>query len=292
MVRTSDLSGTVGDAVRAVNRSLRSAGIVEADIEARRLMEAVTGHTPSTLFLHADDVLSPEQSEALDALVRQRVAGVPVARLLGEREFYGLALRLVPEALDPRPDTEVLVDAALEALPGYSEDQSLRILDLGCGSGAIGLALLSQRPDLKCWAVDRSAAAAACAQTNASRLGFGARYMAHCGDWAAAIGGTFDAVLSNPPYIRRGDLAHLPAIVRDHDPALALDGGPDGLDAYRAILRDAERVLSPGGFVAFETGWDQQQPVARIGMDFGFDVTGRRQDLAGRDRGLVLRPRR
>jgi release factor glutamine methyltransferase len=286
---TRDRAGTIADAVRNTRRALDEAGIAEADIESRRLVEAVTGHTASTLFLHADDRLDAAQSETLASLVDQRCAGVPVARILGEREFYGLPLKLVSETLDPRPDTETLVDAVLGALPAPEASRALRILDLGCGSGAIGLALVAQRPDVQCWAVDRSEASARCALNNSKQLGLADRYAASVSDWGAAIEALFDVVVSNPPYIRRGDIANLPEAVRDHDPELALDGGRDGLDAYRTILGDVSRLLKRGGFVAFETGWDQHQALREISAAQGFEVSAARQDMAGRDRVLILR---
>lgn len=279
---------TVGQAVRRVTRGLRETGIAEADIEARRFCEAVTGHTPSTLFLHAEDALSGQQSERLDALMAERCSGKPVGRILGVREFYGLPLQLRPETLEPRPDTEVLVDAILAELPiGGSKDGV--VLDLGCGTGAIGLAILSQRPDLHCVAVDLAPEAAACAEANADRLGLGTRFAAMAGSWGEALSGSFDAIISNPPYVSAGELADLPTEVRAHDPMLALDGGSDGLDAYRAIISDLDRLLAPDGVVALETGWTQHDQISRLANAAGFDVARRIRDLAGRDRGLVLR---
>jgi release factor glutamine methyltransferase len=277
----------VGQAVRRTLRVLQDAGIGEANIEAKRLCEAVTGHTPSTLFLHADDKLTAEQMTHLDGLVMARVSGKPVGRILGEREFYGLPLRLVTETLEPRPDTEVLVDAAFAELR-VRENRERVILDLGCGTGAIGLAILSQRSDVRCVAVDVAPEAAACARANAEALGLGARFAAVAASWGDTLIGSFDAIVSNPPYISVEELDALPQEVRAHDPLLALDGGADGLDAYRAILSDIERLLAPGGFAALETGATQHDQISRIAEAEGFVVTRSVADLAGNDRVVIL----
>lgn len=278
----------LGAAVRRVSRLLRQAGVADAEIDARRCCEAVTGHTPSTLFLHEEQMLSPDQVVRLDGMIAARLGGKPVGRILNEREFYGLPLRLVPETLEPRVDTEVLVDAVLARLPVKLPAPSA-ILDLGCGSGAVGLAILSQRPDVHCIAVDLSPNAAACASANAQALGLGARFAAMAGSWGMALSGRFDAIVSNPPYIEKDALAHLPREVREHDPVLALDGGADGLDAYRSIFSDADRLLKSGGFLALETGADQHAAIAGLAQGAGLDLEHRLADLSGRDRVVVLR---
>ncbi|MEM8878628.1 MAG: peptide chain release factor N(5)-glutamine methyltransferase [Pseudomonadota bacterium] len=259
-------SETLGEAVRRATRLLRQAGIGEADTDARRCCEAVTGYTPSTLFLHETQSLTPQQSAKLDAMVASRIEGTPVGRILNEREFYGLPFRLVPETLEPRIDTEVLVDTVLDVLPTKPASPPI-ILDLGCGSGAVGLAILSHRSDVMCVAVDISPNAAACAKANAEMLGVGERFFVVAGSWGAALAVRFDAVISNPPYIPNGDLECLPIEVREHDPILALDGGADGLDAYRSIIADGDRLLAPRGFDATQAR-DPYQPSPSAGARY------------------------
>jgi len=260
------------------------AGIASADLDARLLVCAACG------IDHADLIRDPDQplgraAEALTSLAERRLARVPVSRILGRREFWGLPFAIGPDVLDPRPDTEGVVGAALDAIGGRRES-ALRILDLGTGTGAILCALLHELPGAYAIGVDRSPAACRVARDNIAALGFAARAAVACGSWADALDGRFDIVVSNPPYIPRGAIAGLGPEVRGHDPTAALDGGLDGLDAYRIIARQIPRLLRPGGVAALECGHDQGQAVAAL---VGAALAGTRvlKDLAGLDRVVV-----
>ena len=217
---------------------------------------------------HVELVREPDRAigvaaEELAAMAQRRIARQPVSRILGTREFYGLDFALGPAVLDPRPDTEILVDAVLAAL-GARRDGPLRLLDLGIGSGAILGALLTKLPSAYGVGVDRSAAACRIAWNNLAALGLAGRSAIICGDWTAALGGTFDVIVSNPPYIASGEIAGLAPEVRDHDPRAALDGGPDGLTAYRVLAPAAAALLAPGGILAFEVGAGQSELVVAL----------------------------
>lgn len=217
----------------------------------------------------------------LAQLAARRLAREPVHRILGRRAFWTLDLAITPAVLDPRPDTETLVEAAL-ALAGPR--RPARILDLGTGSGALLCALLVEWPEAIGIGVDRSIEACRVARRNAEVCGLGARALIVAGDWGAGLAGPFDVVVSNPPYIPSDAIRGLDPEVRDHDPALALDGGADGLDAYRAIVPLAARLLGPGGLLAVEVGWTQAADVAELLVRAGLDDVGRRRDLGGRER--------
>ena len=231
----------------------------------------------------------PPPDEGVDRffdLVARRADGEPVARILGRREFWGLPFALAPATLEPRPDTETVVEAALGLVRGAGGAAS--ILDLGTGSGCLLLALLSELPDAAGVGVDRSPAAAAAARRNARSLGLGDRARFVAGDWAEAISGRFDLVVSNPPYIATEHIEALAPEVRRHDPALALDGGADGLDAYRAIVADLPRLLAPSGVAVLELGAGQRDAVAGLARAAGLVVIGSNPDLAGTPRALAL----
>lgn len=227
------------------------------------------------LLTHDTDALTPEQQQTFDALTARRLAGEPVAYLTGRKEFYGLALQVDARVLDPRPDTETLVDWALEVLADW---QAPRIVDLGTGSGAIALALQQQRPDASVWAVDASADALAVASANARRLALNVQFAP--GSWLQALapGQQFDAIVSNPPYIRTDD-PHLAALT--HEPLSALASGADGLDDIRAIIEQSPAHLAPGGWLLIEHGWDQAPAVQQLLRAAGFGAVQSRNDLAG-----------
>lgn len=227
------------------------------------------------LLTHDTDALTPEQQQTFDALCARRLSGEPVAYLTGRKEFYGLALEVDARVLDPRPDTETLVDWALEVLADW---QAPRIVDLGTGSGAIALALQRQRPDACVWAVDASADALAVARSNAQRLALNVQFA--LGSWlqALAAGQQFDAIVSNPPYIRADD-PHLAALT--HEPLSALASGADGLADIRAIIEQSPAHLTPGGWLLIEHGWDQAPAVQQLLRAAGFAAVQSRNDLAG-----------
>ncbi|HRD75237.1 MAG TPA: peptide chain release factor N(5)-glutamine methyltransferase, partial [Hyphomicrobiaceae bacterium] len=220
----------------------------------------------------------------------RRLAREPVWRILGQRAFYGLELQIGPAVLDPRPDTETLVDVVLEATADAGAAAPLRILDLGTGSGAILLALLHERPSARGVGVDRSAAALQIARRNGEQLGLNDRVAWIESDWFAGVSGRFDVIVSNPPYIPTGEIAGLDPEVRNHDPRAALDGGGDGLDAYRAIVAGVAQHLAPGGLVAFEIGDIQGPAVSALMFSAGLELVGGvRRDLSERPRVVVAR---
>lgn len=250
-------------------------------LDAQLLLGHLLGQPRSWLIAHDDDVLPPQTAAAFDALCRRRAAGEPFAYLVGEREFHGLPLQVGPAVLVPRPDTETLVDWALELLAGELADRPApAVVDLGTGSGAIALAVKHRHPAARVSAVDVSDAALAVARGNAQRLGLDVGFRA--GSWWHPLPGQhFDLVLSNPPYIA-GDDPHLVALA--YEPSLALTPGGDGLDAIRAIVDGAPAHQQPGSWLLLEHGWDQARAVAALLQAAGFEGVSTRTDLANRDR--------
>lgn len=231
------------------------------------------------LLTHDTDALTPTQQQGFNDLCARRLAGEPVAYLTGRKEFYGLALQVDARVLDPRPDTETLVDWALEVLADWPAP---RIVDLGTGSGAIALALAHERRDARVWAVDASADALAVASDNAQRLGLELKFAQ--GSWLQALAPdqVFDAIVTNPPYIAAND-PHLAYLT--HEPLSALASGIDGLDDIRAIIDQAPAHLAPGGWLLIEHGWDQAPAVQELLRAAGFAQVQSRDDLAGIARG-------
>lgn len=223
----------------------------------------------------------------LAVMVERVCEGEPVHRVIGRREFHGLDLALGPETLEPRDDTEALVALAAEHAP-----VDARLLDLGTGTGAVALALLVDLPRATALMTDANADALRVARANAEANGFSDRVRFALGSWLEPVEGRFDAIVSNPPYIASATVDALDPAVRLHDPRLALDGGQDGLDAYRAILAGAAAHLVPGGFLALEIGYDQLDAVTRLAGRGGWRLEEARRDLGGRDRAVLLRPQR
>ncbi len=256
---------------------LRRAGVESARLDARLLLQHVAGLTHADILAASHDPVAPATGDAYRALIGRRAAGAPVAHLTGRREFWGLLFETGPDALVPRPDTETLVEAALERLaPGAGR----RVADLGTGTGCILAAILSERSGAAGLGVDLSPDAARLAARNLARLTPGRALVAR-GRWAEPLAvGRFDLVVSNPPYIETGDLAHLSAEVR-RDPALALDGGADGLDAYRALIPSARAALRRDGWLCLEIGRGQDVSVAHLLTASGFADIEMRDDLAG-----------
>lgn len=277
----SDTALTV-DAVWSLARGL---GVQRLD--AQLLLGAVLNRDRAWLLAHGEYVLTHEEDSTVRALLEQRAAGVPVAYLLGQREFHGLMLRVTPDVLDPRPDTETLVEWALALMAPLAPDASsrtafsaFRVLDLGTGSGAIALALKSACPWSEVHATDASAAALAVARDNSAQLRVPVNF--HLGSWWEAVRGLhFDLIVSNPPYIREGD-PHLPALA--HEPRAALVAAEDGLADLRAIIDGAHRHLTAGGWLLLEHGHDQATDVAAMLQAAGFVEFGHRLDLAGHTR--------
>jgi len=249
-------------------------------LDSRLLIAAVLGIEPNRLSLSDFRTVSPEDVARIDAFLDRRIAGEPVARIVGFREFYGLPIGLSPATLVPRPDTEVLVEAVLAWFDRHGgRERVMKVVDIGTGSGAILLALASALPGITAVGVDLSEAAVQTARANAEALGFADRVHFVCGNWSEALAPA-DVIVSNPPYIESEVIATLPREVRDYDPAAALDGGADGLVAYRAILADLRRMLAPGGAVFLEIGFDQAATVPALLAEAGFQ-TSLHRDLAG-----------
>lgn len=238
-------------------------------------------HDRAWLLAHDGDTLTAAQTATWQDALQRRLQGEPVAYITGRKDFFGLTLAVDARVLDPRPDTETLVEWALACLPESApETRSPRILDLGTGSGAVALALQHARPDAKVWAVDASEDALAVARANAARLHLGVQFMAS--DWLCAVDvqrtGRFDLIVSNPPYVAEND-PHLAALT--HEPLSALTSGADGLEDIRRIIAQAPAYLAPGGWLLLEHGWDQSAAVQSLLQAAGFAQVQSRQDLAG-----------
>lgn len=280
---------TLAEVLAAARRRLAGAGIRDAAGDARTLLMGLLGLTPTSFVTESGRSLDEAERRAVDAALDRRIAREPVHRILGRRAFSRLDLVLSPETLEPRPDTEILVDA----LAPYAEKivratGGCRILDLGTGTGAICLALLDLVPGATGVGADLSAGALETARRNADINGVADRFEAVESDWFAAVTGAFDIIVSNPPYIVRSVVGTLDDEVRLHDPILALDGGEDGLDAYRAIAAGAGAHLRENGLVAYEIGYDQKDEVTAIMREKGFSRIEAIKDLGGNDRALVF----
>jgi release factor glutamine methyltransferase len=257
------------------------------DLDARLLLAHALGCDPNDVVLHEDRIVDDAIAEQATELAARRIAGEPVARIVGNKEFYGLDLMLSPATLVPRPDTETVVDAAIAVVEGsWGRDAAVRIVDLGTGSGAILLALLSELTNAHGLGVDISMEAAATARHNARRLGLADRAAFVVGDWSGPVG-VVDVIVVNPPYINSDVVVTLDREVRDHDPRLALDGGRDGLGAIRAIFMDLERTLAADGSALIEIGIGQGEAVREIADLAGFSVR-LEPDLAGIERVAVV----
>lgn len=264
------------------------ANIEDPMAEARILVGGIMGLSRTDFITKAEDHIPLKHEIEIHDAAGRRVRGEPVYRILGKRGFYGLELKITKETLDPRPDTEVLVDLVLELLRDR-RDEALDILDLGIGTGAVCLALLSELPNAKGTGADLAQGALETAAENAALNGLAERFITVRSDWFADLSGRYDVIVSNPPYIRSDIVPTLDREVREHDPILALDGGEDGLDAYRAIADGAARFLKPEGIVAVETGFDQKQAVRDIFESAGFEQVSAAKDYAGNDRAQAFR---
>jgi release factor glutamine methyltransferase len=276
---------------RALAARFKSAGIDSAELDARTLVGAVLGLDLTGLVAAAARPLTPEECSRLDDFAQRRLAGQPVARIVGCKEFWGLPLLLSPATLLPRPDTETVVELALEIWRGERHpDAKPRIADLGTGSGAILLALLSELPGATGIGTDISLAALRTARSNAARLALAPRAVFVACNYAAALSGMFDLLVSNPPYIRSAEIANLGSEVRDYDPHDALDGGTDGLEAYRALVPQAARLLAPGATLVVEVGIGQSGPVGGLMVAAGLTLERpAKADLAGIPRAVAGR---
>lgn len=261
---------------------LEAAGVPGPVIDARVLVEAACGVTRADIVGDPYREIGPEEAARLDDYLERRIRREPVSHILGRRGFWNIMLGVTPGVLTPRPETEVIVDHALRLFP---EGRSLRILDLGVGSGAILLAILAERPAARGLGVDVSEEALAVARENAANLGLAGRVALLRGDWTAGLAeADFDLVVSNPPYIATGVIETLDPEVRVYEPRLALDGGADGLDAYRRLAPEILRVLKPGGRFLVEIGYDQRAAVETLFREAGAVEVETLQDLSTHDR--------
>jgi release factor glutamine methyltransferase len=289
---TTPLTGhTIDSARRALTVRLASAGIDSAELDARTLIGAALNLDLTGLIASTARTITTSEATRLDGFAQRRLAGEPVARIVGEKEFWGLPIKLSAATLVPRPDTETVVERALEILRADDmQHRALRIADLGTGSGAILLALLAELPNAEGIGTDISAEALATAEANAAQLGLADRAGFIRCDYATGLSGTFDLVVSNPPYIRSADIAGLAVEVREHDPILALDGGMDGLAAYRALIPQSAALLAPGGALVVEAGQGQSEAIGTLMMGSGLTMDRcPKSDLAGIFRAITGR---
>lgn len=278
----------MGAAWRGVRDLFRKAGIDTAELDARLFAEAAFEMDRLELVNREREEVPEKQLNALQAFAARRLKGEPVVRILGEKEFWGLSFKLNAATLVPRPETELLVERGLEVIGALDK---ARILDLGTGTGCIPISLLTEYSDVTAVAVDLSAEALEMARLNANRHGVGSRLTTLKGSWFDPLepGDRFDLITSNPPYIESADVAMLMPEVREHDPRLALDGGPDGLVAYRAIAAEAGLFLAPEGVLLLEIGSAQGAAVSDIFVEAGFAEVEVVPDLSRHDRMIVAR---
>lgn len=274
---------TVVSARRLLARSFARSASATPGLDARLLVEGCLG-----LEKPDPDMQLPAEALArLRDFATRRLAGEPVWRILGEREFWGLTFRLSPATLEPRPDSEAIVEATLTASAGR-RGEALSLLDLGTGTGCLLIALLSELPRATGLGIDLSEEACRTAAGNAALNGVGERATFRQGSWTEGLVGSFDVIVSNPPYIPSGEIAALSVEVRDHDPLLALDGGADGLGPYRIFARTLPALLAPGGIVVFEIGAGQGPDVVALMRAGGLEFRGSRNDLGGHERALIF----
>ena len=280
-------AATIASALRDATARLAAAEIDSARLDAELLLAEALGVERSRLLFKHDGAVDGAALARLHALIARRAGGEPVSYIIGRREFWSLNFVVTPAVLAPRPETELLVETALKLIGSKA---SPRILDLGTGSGAIAVALAKEIPGADIVATDMSQDALEVARANARRHGVEERITFVAGDLFAPVRGMkFDAILSNPPYIRSDDIEALPRDVRDFEPRIALDGGSDGLDFYRRIAREAPHRLTTGGFVAVEIGTAMGAEVARLFADRSFEGVRVEKDLAGLERVVSAR---
>ena len=272
---------TLDAAKRVAMQSLAQAGLETPKLDARILLLFATGLEHTDLIVKGGEALTPDQTEAFGALIERRLSGEPIDHILGHREFYGRSFKVSKDVLSPRPETEGLIDQALAL---YGEEADIKCLDLGTGSGAIILTLLTERPNWTGVGVDLSAAALDVARENTKCHGLEGRVSFTQSSWFEGVDGQFDLIVSNPPYIDKAHMEGLSREVQDYDPSLALYGGPDGLAAYRDIINEAPNYLKQNGRLILEIGYDQKKLVSTLLVDGPFKDIDCHTDLAGLDR--------
>lgn len=276
---------TTDTLLTAAKAALIKADVTTPSLDARLLLEHVLNLTHADIIANLNHQPTDDQVTTFQAMLNRRLAGEPVSRILGIREFYGRDFKTSPAVLDPRPDTETLITLCLEYLP---PDQEQTILDLGTGSGILAITLLAERPFKTAVAADLSPAALAIASDNAKHRGVSKRITFKESNWFENIEGTFDLIVSNPPYIPASDIPNLEIEVRNHDPHLALDGGEDGLDPYRAIAAQAAQYLAPNGIIAVEIGAGQAEDIIAIFKTNGYKNLASQKDLGNHVRALAF----
>lgn len=281
------MSETLAAAERRMAQELAAAGIGEAALEARLLLSHITGLSRAMMIAQSDRSLTPDEVQSYRQALARRLLREPLQHILGVTQFYGLDIRTDARALIPRPDSECVVEAALDRLP---KDQPLTLADLGTGTGCLLAALLTQRPLARGEGVEASPEAAELARENIEALDLTGRAGIFSGRWSDWHGWTSaDLIISNPPYIASGVIPALEAEVREHDPMSALDGGADGLDAYREIIFLAEAAMKPGAWLVLEIGYDQKAAVMDLLAASGFAQAASGADLGGNDRWVAAR---
>ncbi len=267
---------------KTATATLKAAGVDQPSIDAGLMLQAAAGVTRTDILTDPYREMTAEQQATLGDFIGQRAGRKPISHILGRKGFWKIMLSVTPDVLTPRADTESILDVVLPAFP---EGMAFQMLDLGVGSGAILLAILAERPAARGLGIDSSSEALAVARENAANLDLNNRAAFMHGDWTAGLGeAQFDLVVSNPPYIPTRDIDTLDPEVRDHEPRLALDGGADGLDAYRLLAPEILRVLKPGGLFAVEIGHDQSAAVEALFKAVGADQVRTTKDLGTRDR--------
>ncbi len=277
-------TGSIGAWLEKGARRLAEAGIPDARREARLILAHALGVEPVTVLGYPERAV--DDASHYKELIARRATREPLSHLTGRREFWSLEFEVTNATLDPRADSETLVEAALAAVP--DRQAPLSIVDFGTGTGCLLLALLSEFPKATGLGVDIAEETLAVARRNAARFGFADRAAFAIGNWGESLAGPVDLIVGNPPYIPAGEIAALQREVADYEPRRALDGGADGLDAYRRLGRDIFRILRPGGLVVLEFGLGQGTAVERLMLAEGLIAQGVRRDMAGHDRCLTL----
>lgn len=288
LLSEEDKNWTIASAQRALRERLMQGGIESAEADARLLIAHALDVERTTVVAQGKRELTAGEVNAINALAGRRLRREPVARIVGHKEFWSLLLAVNDAVLVPRPETETVVELALDMSVGLRKEK-VRVLDIGTGSGALLLALLSELGNADGIGTDVSPKALAVARMNAERHGLAGRCAFVCCDIAAGVAGPFDLIVSNPPYIVHDDIAALAPDVQDYDPLLALDGGADGLTSYRAIALGAAGLLAPGGLVIVELGAGQERQVRTLFTKAGLEVIAARHDLAGIPRALAAK---
>ncbi|MCB9988953.1 MAG: peptide chain release factor N(5)-glutamine methyltransferase [Rhodospirillales bacterium] len=270
--------GTIRELYLELRDKLRQSGIYTADVEAREFIKHAVEVADIDIIVRSDTPIGQAKRNEIDSWLARRLKGEPISRIFGEREFWGLPFKVTPDVLDPRPDTETIIEAALKRFLG---DPPETILDMGTGTGCIIISLLTEWPKARGVAVDVCDKALAVANENAKRNGTDKRLKLGKSNWGESIKGKFDLIVSNPPYITNQEWENLDVSVKNFDPILALKGGEDGLDCYRTIVTETKKLLKPDGAAFFEVGFSQADDVVRLVEDSGLCCKGVHADIAG-----------